>query len=97
VRAPGDRLQLRGSRPQASRPISRAEPEPTGWAGWILFGGIMMAMLGAFHAIRGLVALLQSDYYLVGPNGLTLNVDIAFLARAGFPSRSDHFRGRLSP
>lgn len=60
---------------QASRSAARAEPEPTGWVGWILFGGMMMAMLGAFHAIQGLVALFQSDYYMVGPNGLTVHVD----------------------
>ncbi len=52
-----------------------APPEPTGWAGWVIFGGMMMIMLGTFQAIAGLVALLDDGYYLVGSNGLVVNVD----------------------
>jgi len=52
-----------------------AEPEQTGWMGWILFAATMMLMLGIFHAIQGLVALFQDEYYLVGKNGLTVHVD----------------------
>lgn len=51
------------------------QPQPTGWVGWILFGATMMTVLGMFHAFQGLVALFQSDYYLVGRNGLTVHVD----------------------
>jgi hypothetical protein len=51
------------------------EDEPTGWVGWIVFGSMMMIMLGTFHAIQGLVALLRDEYYLVGKNGLTVEVD----------------------
>ena len=47
----------------------------TGWVGWIVFGGVMMLMLGTFHAIQGLVALFRDEYYLVGQNGLTVHVD----------------------
>lgn len=50
-------------------------PEPTGWVGWIVFAGMMMLMLGTFHAIQGLVALFQDEYFLVGKNGLTVHVD----------------------
>jgi hypothetical protein len=50
-------------------------PGRTGWTGWVVFGGIMMILLGTFHAIQGLVALLQDDYYLVGKNGLTVHLD----------------------
>jgi len=52
-----------------------APPEPTGWAGWVIFGAMMMIMLGAFQAIAGLVALFDDGYYLVGQNGLVVNVD----------------------
>jgi hypothetical protein len=52
-----------------------AQPEQTGWMGWILFAATMMIMVGIFHAIQGLVALFQDSYYLVGKNGLTLHVD----------------------
>ncbi len=49
--------------------------EVTGWAGWVTFGGVMMILLGVFEAIQGLVALFNSDYYLVGTSGLALSFD----------------------
>ncbi len=50
-------------------------PEPTGWVGWIFFAATMMLILGVFHVFQGLVALFNDEYYLVGPNGLTVQVD----------------------
>jgi hypothetical protein len=47
----------------------------SGWAGWVVFAGIMMIMLGAFQVIEGLVALFDQGYYLVAPSGLVLSVD----------------------
>ncbi len=61
--------------PSQASQSSRAEPEPTGWVGWIVFAGAMMFMLGSFHAIQGLVALFDDEYFLVGKNGLTVSVD----------------------
>jgi hypothetical protein len=59
---------------QAGR--QNVEPtEMTGWVGWIGFAAIMMMMLGTFHAIEGLVALFQDEYFLVGKSGLTVHVD----------------------
>jgi hypothetical protein len=34
-----------------------------------------MVMLGILHALQGLVALFKDEYFLVGKNGLTVNVD----------------------
>src|SRR3954454_19202761 len=48
---------------------------PTGWTGWVVFGGIMMIMLGAFQIIEGLVALFHQGFYLVGPQGLVVDVN----------------------
>ncbi len=56
-------------------PAESYAPEPTGWVGWIAFAGVMMMMLGCFHAIQGLVALFQDEYFLVGPNNLAVHVD----------------------
>jgi hypothetical protein len=56
---------------QSSRPTSA----PSGWVGWISFAGIMMIIIGAFHAMQGLVAVFNSDYYLVTKNGLTVHLD----------------------
>ena len=56
--------------------MQNVEPtEMTGWVGWIGFAAIMMMMLGTFHAIEGLVALFQDQYFLVGKSGLTVHVD----------------------
>jgi uncharacterized membrane protein len=50
-------------------------PEMTRWVGWVVFAGIMMILLGSFQAIEGLVAIFDRGYYLVGPEGLVVNVD----------------------
>ena len=47
----------------------------SGWVGWIAFAGAIMAMLGTFHIIQGLVALFNDDYFIVGKSGLVINVD----------------------
>jgi hypothetical protein len=35
----------------------------------------MMVILGAFHAIAGLVALFRDEFYLVRPNGMVIAFD----------------------
>jgi hypothetical protein len=35
-------------------------------AGFIVFAGIAMVLIGAFHALQGLVALFNDDFYVVG-------------------------------
>ena len=49
--------------------------EMTAWVGWIAFAGMMMILLGTFHAIQGLVALFQDEYFLVAKSGLVVHVD----------------------
>jgi hypothetical protein len=44
--------------------------EPTGWVGWIWFGGTVMVLLGIFSVIEGIVALFNDKYYVVAPQGL---------------------------
>lgn len=48
---------------------------PTLWVGWIAFASMMMMLLGALHAIQGLVGLFRDEYYLVGKNDLVVHVD----------------------
>ena len=48
---------------------------PTAWAGWVIFAGVMMIMLGSFQIIEGLVALFDDGFYAVASNGLVVNVD----------------------
>ena len=48
---------------------------PTAWVGVVLFGGIILVMVGGFQTIQGFVALFRDEYYLVSPNGLVVEVD----------------------
>lgn len=73
-----DVRQRAGSTRASDGPQRRGQqppPVPSGWAGWVLFGAMMMILLGAFQAIAGLVALFDDGYYLVAPSGLVVNVD----------------------
>jgi hypothetical protein len=53
------------------------QPRVTGWIGWVLFAGIVMFTAGIFNVIEGLVALFNSDYFVVRPSGLLVHVDYA--------------------
>lgn len=64
-----------GQRGRASTGRDYEVAESTGWTAWILFAGVMMIMIGSFHAISGLVALFEDDYYAVRPSGLVIDVD----------------------
>ena len=48
--------------------------DASAWAGWILFAAVIMLLVGTFHIIQGLVALLNDDYFVVASSGLILNV-----------------------
>lgn len=47
----------------------------SGWVGWIAFAGVLLFMLGSFHVIQGIVALVKDDYFLVSSSGLVIDVD----------------------
>jgi hypothetical protein len=52
----------------ATQVETRARPV-SGWAvGGTVFAGVIMLMVGAFHAIAGLVALLDDQFYVVTRN-----------------------------
>jgi hypothetical protein len=55
-----------------SRASGRA---PSAWAGWAVFAGILMILMGAYQAIVGFVALFDDGYYVVRPDGLVVDVD----------------------
>jgi hypothetical protein len=54
--------------PDPSGPVSSPSYATTGsndvsgWAGWVVFAGIMLIMLGAFQAIEGLVVVFDEGY-----------------------------------
>jgi hypothetical protein len=42
-----------------------SEREPSGWAvGWITFAAFLMILLGSFHAVAGLVAIIDDQFYV---------------------------------
>jgi hypothetical protein len=53
---------------------SMPESEVTGWVGWIVFAGTMMAFLGVFHMFEGLIALFRSTEIGFPRSGLTIQV-----------------------
>jgi hypothetical protein len=53
----------------------RYDDERTGWAGWVVFGGVMLIMMGAFQVTMGLVALFNDGFYAVRSDGLVVDVD----------------------
>jgi hypothetical protein len=56
--------------------VAVGQPKPlSGWAGWVIFAGVMMVLLGIVAGIQGLVAIFDEGYYLVRPGGLVLHVD----------------------
>ena len=43
--------------------------EPSGWAiGWTWFAGLMMVMIGFWHAMAGLVAIIDDEFYVPTQN-----------------------------
>jgi hypothetical protein len=73
--------ELGASASKQSSPGSSADSwaankvEPTRWVGWIMFAGVMLIVLGFFHAFQGFIALFQDDYFQVGKNDLTIHLD----------------------
>jgi hypothetical protein len=45
-----------------------ATREVSGWtAGFVLFAGVMMMLIGTFHALTGFAAILENEFFVVGP------------------------------
>ena len=63
------------------------------WTGWITFAGVIMVLLGIFHAIQGLVAIFKDEYYArrqVRPGRQRRLHDLGL----GPSDRRNHCRGR---
>ena len=68
---------MRQEAPATGVPQQRGKSvrEPTGWGGFVIFAAMLMILMGAFHAIDGLVAIFNDKYYLVPSTGLVVSVD----------------------
>ena len=49
-----------------SKGVSEVSERPSGWAiGWTTFAAFMMIMIGGFHVVAGLVAIVNDEFYAV--------------------------------
>ena len=49
--------------------MSSYDREPSGWAiGWTWFAGLMMVMAGFWHAIAGLTAIIDDEFFVPTEN-----------------------------
>jgi hypothetical protein len=51
---------------------------PSGWAGWLVFAGVMLAVVGLFQAMTGLTAILDDGFFVVRSDSLIISVDYAY-------------------
>lgn len=47
----------------------------SGWSNWVIFGGIVLMVVGFLNVIQGLAALLKDEVYLISKNGLLVTAD----------------------
>jgi hypothetical protein len=60
---------------QAGIGPSTAGQGPSGWAAWISFAGVILIVVGVLQVMQGLTALLDDGFFVVGRNGLVVDVD----------------------
>lgn len=72
--------QAQASGPHLDQPPGSAGAAgelPNRWSGWVVFAAAMLILVGLYQAIEGLVALVNRNFYLVGSEGLVVNVNFA--------------------
>ena len=45
-----------------------SQERSSGAVGWTTFAGVMMILIGFFHAIAGLSGIIKDEFYAVTPN-----------------------------
>jgi hypothetical protein len=55
--------------PRDATPSAHRYPKASSWVGWIAFAAVCMLVLGIFHFLQGLVAIVNADYYPVTRSG----------------------------
>jgi hypothetical protein len=58
----------------APRGSSADTQEVTGWVGWVIFAGTLMAMIGVLHMFEGIIALVRNSTLVFPRNGLTVSL-----------------------
>jgi len=47
-------------------------PSSDFWAGWVVFAGLMMIIMGVLEALEGLIAIIRDDYYVLTPQQIVV-------------------------
>lgn len=55
--------------------MSTEPRNPAAVAGWVLFAGFVMLVVGFFDVIQGLVALFKEEVYVIPASGLIVSTD----------------------
>jgi hypothetical protein len=63
--------------PSVGRPSIGQETTTSGWGvGFVVFAGVMMIMLGIFHALEGLTAILKDQFFVSTPRNYLITIDL---------------------
>jgi hypothetical protein len=69
--------EYQGQAGQAQGSVESEAKDVSSWtAGFIVFAALMMMLVGVFHALVGLIGVLDDDFYVVR-EGYELKIDIA--------------------
>jgi hypothetical protein len=69
-------VPIQRSHPMAEHgPTIGREGTGDGW-GLVVFAGVMMILLGSFHALTGLTAILKDKFFVFTPNNYVISVDV---------------------
>ena len=55
-----------------TRPHEAATQPSDGWAGWVTFAAVILALLGTLNMIEGFIALFDEGYFVVAAGELLL-------------------------
>ena len=47
-------------------------PSSDFWAGWVVFAGLMMIIMGVLEALEGLIAIIRDEYYVLTPQQIVV-------------------------
>jgi hypothetical protein len=56
-------------------PAMGREATSDGW-GLVVFAGVLMILLGSFHTLEGLTAILKDQFFVFTPNNYLISVDV---------------------
>ena len=62
--------------PRSATPSAPPYPRASAWVGWIAFAAVCLTLLGAFHVVQGVAALVDADYFPVAGHGPITDISL---------------------